>query len=119
MREIKFRAWCTIFKKMWPVAALNFDHNVCLVVDRENNDWDQMDNYIIMQYTGLKDRAGVEIYEGDILRVLTPGSGGCAPIQWRGNGWWMTQNDVQHLPNEEWLEVIGNIHENPELLEND
>jgi uncharacterized phage protein (TIGR01671 family) len=83
---------------------------------------------ILMQYTGLKDKNGVEIYEGDILK--NPDQGELEyhedPINgqvvwWNLLGWTLANKDgsiwedVDYLANYE-LEVIGNIYENPELL---
>jgi uncharacterized phage protein (TIGR01671 family) len=70
----------------------------------------------LMQYTGIKDKNGVEIYEGDILK-------------WNAKEWGCEFNEVVEWDFDllnarkydwaEWCEVIGNIHENPELLEAD
>ena len=74
---------------------------------------------ILMQYTGLKDRDEVEIYEGDIVRVNRNFTGVCEfdPNPFCGFGYWR-----QDGKRERWYacyedhEVIGNIYENPELL---
>ena len=75
---------------------------------------------IVMQFTGLKDINDKEIYEGDILEICN-GSINCFP--------WMQKNSVVVFKNgsfnvpiwdfdsTHWIKVIGNIYENPELLE--
>lgn len=60
MREIKFRAWDAIGKKMWYDVESHKVQN--FKVNKEKEQW------FIMQYTGLKDKNGKEIYEGDILK---------------------------------------------------
>lgn len=83
---------------------------------------DNLDDYILMQSTGLKDKNGVEIFEDDVVKLkytiandleffkVNQFRGGAWRIDnsRRGSGLWLRNEDC---------EVIGNIHENPELLE--
>ena len=88
---------------------------------------------VLMQSTGLKDKNGVEIFEGDIVVAWSNGLEGTFVIKWRQEGspsWilypaWQNSefwnlhgslhSDGQHY--DKGIEVIGNIYENPELLE--
>ncbi len=108
-RAIKFRA----FDKAHGIIINNYqDFFYNPVVGTKWNN----EIMIIMQYTGLKDKNGVEIYEGDEINTPT-GIGivkfenGCYWIVWYPSGK-TTLHDCQI----KHLEVIGNIHENPELL---
>jgi uncharacterized phage protein (TIGR01671 family) len=70
---------------------------------------------VLMQYTGLKDKNGVEIYEGDIVRFLDiDGVDSVTEVEFREGGFYPFAPDFIHWCN---VEVIGNIYENPELLE--
>jgi uncharacterized phage protein (TIGR01671 family) len=123
MREIKFRAWNEEDKR--------FD-NYNLAIEADGSIWSiggevypiDKDKYVISQYTGLKDRSGVEIYEGDIVRgterwnqntvfeikyEILENCGDCFTDDGIGFNFHMNKPDV--------VKVIGNRFQNPELLE--
>lgn len=114
MREIKFRAWDSIENKMWtPIVGL------CGLLMVSN----QIGGYVtyddpqdpLMQYTGLKDKSGVDIYEGDIVSIPIDGEFFNAEISFTidrdFNGWEITPQDIEN-----GAVIVGNIHENPDLL---
>ena len=71
------------------------------------------------QFTGLHDKNGKEIYEGDILESYCSecSKGRQDVVRFVSNGFWCGTDDDLWMPNSEYCEIIGNIHENPELLE--
>ena len=117
MREIKFRAWHKVEKKMSKPFGLGEE-----IVRDKNDEYLGLvyeDDLIIMQYTGLKDKNGREIYEGDIVRFK---DGLIAKVEFDpefGAFVVVSEDDVVPLYRLMRLEpeVIGNIYENPELLE--
>ncbi len=112
MREIKFRVWDKEIKTMYYDAQDSYDAEVDCFGNFLNDP-----NYKVMQFTGLLDRLGKEIYEGDILSCTDTGHTYRATMTWEDNGFWILDDSLlPRLPYIEYREVIGNIYENPELL---
>ena len=123
MREIKVRAWYKPYKQMCQVESLRFDGNgVYTAVLIEESFYDrrivEADEIVIEQFTGLRDKNGTEIYEGDILIDDTGEPIEYWVVKFSGGGFVGECAGVAEplfeLTN---LEIAGNIHENPELLE--
>ena len=118
MREIKFRAWDKINKDMFNVESINFQERKVyrdIVSYREFNDIE------LMQYTGLKDMRGKEIYEGGILfesfgeryyKVIFENGSFRAEAAGDFDEYSFDLIDIVA----QGCEIIGNIYENPELL---
>ena len=128
MKETKFRAWDKEKKRMYAdVGIFPFPWNE----RTQNNSWSfsadgttvnpYHKNIALMQYIGLKDKNGKEVYEGDIALtrryIVENGK------QKRPEKKFVVVDSIQSwhtvlcLSSDNNIEIIGNIHENPELLE--
>jgi hypothetical protein len=147
-RDVRFRVWDKETKQMFQVNQLLWHPDKksqktfgSLVVGHgQHNCLRSIQNYVLMQYTGLKDKNGREIYEGDIVR-WDDGTKGelwrVAQVVWDERGQWKYQiipdqcvncnppsdfglGSFIYTPNctqyGNVLEVIGNIHQNGDLL---
>ena len=133
MRDIKFRVWDKETKHMHICGedvhdTINFEieTNRAYYYNLQNGcgSLREDSNYVLMQYTGLKDKNGKEIYEGDIIKICAEGLGGEAIGKIVYDEYdlaFVLKNEVEELSEclwyaEQQLEVIGNIYDNPELL---
>jgi len=114
MREIKFRAFGSQGQGMFPVTGIDFDD---MSVNRGLTDC------ILMQYTGLKDKNGVEIYEEDVveqgfLKGKVTFEKGAFGIRESEHNWMsFSEHENEHSNYIKDWEILGNLYENPELIE--
>lgn len=135
-REIKFRAWSKAFDQMIQWEDMKLDKGegeseICFYEQADGSDsiWDGGADYELMQLTGNHARNGAEIYEGDIVdkSYISPMTGKKVImryiIEWEKGLYRM--KFISNRPEYDrflWMhdgevEVIGNIYENPEILE--
>jgi uncharacterized phage protein (TIGR01671 family) len=114
MREIKFRAWDNFNKRMLgPFGPFRWHDEYDLLYLEGTLDVPAGDNLNFMQFTGLKDKNGKEIYEGDILYVPAFGN---HEMKWDDGQYVCYVRGVNQAMAGQ-CEVIGNIYENPDKLD--
>lgn len=138
MRDIKFRAWDKVSKKMLMIGLVDLDDMTvysaksgdfrCSYQKKtkcsKNENFEDVKRLVFMQYTGIKDKNGKEIYEGDIFATDNNHNFTVIYEDTRfigvdgdrsGNGY-VCCVDSCYKNGSSSIEVIGNIYENPELL---
>ena len=131
MRDIKFRCWDTENKEMLEVQELDYEDSYNgqpMIRTTMYSDYFDTEDMILMQYVGLKDKNGNEIYEGDIIFI----KGETKLLDIKGKVEYSNilaqfiitntgsiVNEAEPLGDyeEEDIEIIGNGFDNPELLE--
>lgn len=127
----RYRAWDKEFKEMVQVDALVFEEQIIKATYKNGNVVkEDLKNYVLMQSTGLTDKNGKEIFEGDVVTdgyttgdIKNHPTLGFYMVDDNGTERWFSDNatiedfeeDVETA--HKILEIIGNIYKNPELVE--
>ena len=122
MREIKFRGYAKEIKLLCDVSFVDFELKIVRldVGKLKDTEWCYQDEYNfddieLLEYTGLKDKNGIAIFEGDI--VYNTSSERNHEVKYVDCYWTpFTTYYQRNCLEENQFEVIGNIHEDPELL---
>lgn len=115
-REIKFRLCIKKHNEIYYNPLIDFQENIIyseMPVDNSVGFYFDEKDFELMQYTGLKDIKGKEIYEGDLVKSLLYNDGEINKVIWEDA---LSIYPFQYYMQSEDFEIIGNIYENPELL---
>ena len=121
----KFRAFCKRHKCIEEVFQITYLGDNDIKVEAECLSGYVGSDFILMQSTGLHDKNGVEIFEGDIVEIIYDSEPFTGVVVYdleetdfkATNGNENYGNNFQYLTVGESIKVIGNVHQNPELLE--
>jgi hypothetical protein len=107
MREIKFRLWSKTSQQIisWEQIVSGNKHHVI---------W--YDDYPTMQFTGLQDKNGKDIYEGDICQYKNGNEYSIAEIKYIYSSFRLSTRLGSHSIPVDYIKIIGDIHTTPELL---
>ena len=131
-RQLKFRAWDKESQKIYYVVTLDTEsvYGKCEVpiirvktgkmLDEYQPEYKTVYDYTLMQYTGLKDKNGVEIYEGDIVLCEIYSKEYVGLVEYTNTYGFYYLSGMGRSDTELWgcneKKVLGNIYENPELM---
>ncbi len=134
MSNLKFRAWHKTDNNMFKVSSMNWNDEfnprlVSIGLEDENGRWagliDNLNEIELMQWTGLTDKNGKDIYDGDILKFSDDGDLGKGRVRFSSGMFWimcfdslfddMSLSEYAECPDYQ-IEIISNIYEDKELL---
>lgn len=115
----KFRVWDKNVKVLRPVDFIDLQKQIVTYhISDLTISAIHLKNIVLMQSTGMQDKNGVEIYEGDIVKVETMGGVVYGYAKYKSFSFMICSEDMDMIMLVGWdYEILGNIYENPELIE--